>query len=239
MLGLGLGMGVGNKASMLPVSAFPSIDAIPPGALVLDSDGGVKACRWAVELNGSDSLRFATSKPNLSGSDWSLSWLQSDRAISAVGNRLLNIFDSGKAVLRLNQIAGGMFRLSLSTDGSTTVAYIDTISPIIDTKFHKFSIEKIGNSIALIVDGIFATMSIGAWSVLTASIVEFRDSGADLRPLVLANIGQGDTIYGNDLFPCTESSGTVIANTYTPSRPATLSDPNAHVKALVPVSLST
>ena len=39
MLGLGLGMGVGNKAPLLPVSAFPSID---PGALVLDSDGVVK-----------------------------------------------------------------------------------------------------------------------------------------------------------------------------------------------------
>ena len=56
MLGLGLGMGVGNKAPLLPVSAFPSVADIPPGALVLDSDGVVKECRWvfckSVNLEG-------------------------------------------------------------------------------------------------------------------------------------------------------------------------------------------
>lgn len=45
MLGLGLGMGVGNKAPLLPVSALPSIDA--PGALVLGSDGVVNKVRFS------------------------------------------------------------------------------------------------------------------------------------------------------------------------------------------------
>lgn len=44
MLGLGLGMGVGNKVPLLPVSEFTSIDAIQPGMVVLDSDGVVKEC---------------------------------------------------------------------------------------------------------------------------------------------------------------------------------------------------
>ena len=54
MLGLGLGMGVGNKAPLLPVSAFPSVADIPPGMVVLDSDGAVKKKVKVMKNEGSD-----------------------------------------------------------------------------------------------------------------------------------------------------------------------------------------
>ena len=61
MLGLGLGMGVGNKAPLLPVSALPSIDA--PGALVLDSDGVVKQKIVVANLDGADIVSFPFTLP--------------------------------------------------------------------------------------------------------------------------------------------------------------------------------
>ena len=41
-LGLGLGLGIGKGNIYPPASSWPTVAAIPPGALVLDSDGVVK-----------------------------------------------------------------------------------------------------------------------------------------------------------------------------------------------------
>ena len=236
-LGIGMGLSVGAGNGLPLSSSWPSVSDIPPGMLVLDSDGVVKQKRFAVELNGPDSLRFSTSTISLSTTNWSLSWTQSDRAVSAIGNRLLGIYDGERSVVRINQITGGYFRLTLSTDGSNAVAYIDHTNAIVDTRFHSFRIEKIGDNIALIIDGVSVSTSIGTWSATNASIVEFKDSGIDLRPLVLANIKQCDSVSCNDFFPCTEQAGTEIANINSPNRPATLSDATAHTETLVPVSM--
>lgn len=57
-LGLGLGLGIGKGNIYPPVSAFPTVDAIPPGALVLDSDGVVNECRWGFHNEGTDYINL-------------------------------------------------------------------------------------------------------------------------------------------------------------------------------------
>ena len=63
-----------NDRSIKPVSAFPSVAAIPPGALVLDSDGVVMEKRFTVYMNGPDTLIFAPVASNIKDIDWEFSF---------------------------------------------------------------------------------------------------------------------------------------------------------------------
>ena len=241
MLGLGLGMGVGNKAPLLPVSAYPTIADIPPGALVLDSDGVVKKKRFVVELNGPDTITFPPVSTDMKNNDWEISLVFND--INPAQSRYSDILrvrktsEFGAIIFLIYINPSKKLACELRNDG---VAYQSVVTTgILGQNFEKVRVTKVGTAITLYALGEVKTIDSGGWNAENAFISIVSDYEGQARPLQVSGIQQVLNGVPLDCFPCDSETGTVIANQCRPSRPATLSDATAHVRALVPVSLLT
>ena len=240
MLGLGIGMGVGNKAPLLPVYAFPSVSDIPPGALVLDSDGEVKEKRFVVELNGPDTLTFAPISADLKAIDWEFSMLFCDvNPSQSTYSRIVQFLAGSLANIILVASTTGGLEIYLRNDGATTVHSVTMGASYNNSKYHKITFGMAGGLFyAMSENEQKQTIAVPNWTGTGFSSVLISDTQISIRPIQISKIKQvsGSSV---DCFQCNEQTGTAIANQCTPSRPATLSDAAAHVGALVPVSLLT
>ena len=85
-------------------------------------------------------------------------------------------------------------------------------------------------------DGVLSTFDVNmnGWEPVSGDSIISIFASFDTSPFQVCNIQQSLNGVLIDNIPCTEVSGTALANTITPSRLATLSDANAHALAWVP-----
>ena len=238
MLGLGLGMGVGNNAPLLPVSAFPTIAAIPPGALVLDSDGVVKEKRFVVELNGPDTLTVLPLSTDLKNTNWEIQLCFMDANKSQTGpSQILRILDSTNA-LKLSLAITTDKKLTMELWNGTSWVYGVTTSTVYNSSYNSIVIKKNGSAVSLTALGETKNISsTTSWAYAQIGSVKLSDVNTDVRPLRVCGITQSLNGVVVDKFACKEEYGASLENAINPERPATLSDATAHVGDLVPVSL--
>ena len=117
---------------------------------------------------------------------------------------------------------------------------MSSIGDVLDGNFHRIAIGANGNTGYCKIDGVITnTVDITAWrnaahpSVSNNAIYD-SNTTAGTTPLYVADIQQSVNGVLIDSIPCTETTGTTLANITTPSRPATLSDATAHDLAWVP-----
>ena len=227
-----------NDRSIKPVNAWPSIADIPQGALVLDSDGVVKQKRFVVELNGPDTLTFQPPASDLKSINWEFSICFRDvNSSQNTFSRIIQFMASSLAnLIIVANITGGL-EFYLRNDGSNNAHLFRMDSTYNDLEYHKLTFG--------VYAGVFyafsekepkKTITIQNWNGTGFTSVLISDTQISIRPLQVSTIKQA-TSEIVDCFACDEQSGTVIANACMPSRPATLSDADAHVGTLVPVSL--
>ena len=78
------------RRKAVPVGNWPTVADIPPGALVLDSDGTVNKKRFVIELNGPDTITFPPVSADMKNNDWEISLVFND--INPVQSRYSDIF---------------------------------------------------------------------------------------------------------------------------------------------------
>lgn len=243
-LGLGLGLGIGKGNIYPPVSAFPTVADIPPGALVLDSDGVVKEYSWVVELNGPDFLFVQTSYTTINVANQKIQVALRDvfAGVSSLSQFVYMRNADRTAFITMYQTAlAGVVRAQILNANGTTFGTV--VGPSINTAdgdYHEVALLFI-NSVAYIeVDNVRGVgLSVASWVQPVFSRIDFSDTSAENRPLQVCCIKQEISGSLVDWYKCDESSGAVLANQCDPTRPATLSDSTAHAEALVPVSLMT
>lgn len=128
----------------------------------------------------------------------------------------------------------------LNCYNSSGVNNLDLVSTkrISKGMFNEVSIEILQDSLILTVNGVSVSAQ---WSdnnrgsaIDSDGLMTFSDSTAFVSPLQICCIKQYLNGTLLDWFKCDESTGTTLANTATPSRPASLSDSTAHALAWVP-----
>jgi len=148
----------------------------------------------------------------------------------ATGSRVIFSF-SGKIVGYV--LSSGRLWIDVdSTVGYETSREVPTVN-ICDGLWHLISIEFTTTSIIVKVDAYSNTVNTSGYSSPNIALVTISSKN-DVDPLQVCNIQQSLNGVLIDNIPCTESTGTSLANTTSPSRPATLSDANAHALSWVP-----
>jgi len=229
---------VSRGFSPIPFTAFGSdINNVPEGMLVLD-DGVVNICRYVVNLSGPDTISYIPINSDLKTIDWSFKFLFLDNNLTAtVDTRILTFTASAMSNLIVLAKANGYLGIVLRNDGVSNIASTNINLNHSDGKWHIMEIEKIGSTLTLKSDLGNSSISTNLWTGTGFTGVSIFDNGVEVRPLSVCNIYSTINSSNLDFIPCDELSGTILNNIITPDRFANLSDPTAHLKALVPVSI--
>lgn len=153
-------------------------------------------------------------------------------SIFAVANTIGTAFISFQ-VARTN---GGNIYVQIQNTDNTAFLFGVTSKAITDSLYHSLELrfDPENQDVSMFVDDEFIqSWSTVGWMFGNASGFAMQPTEG-FSPLQIPNVKISVDGALLDNIPCTEVSGTTLANLATPSRPATLSDANAHDLAWVP-----
>ena len=240
-----------NDRSIKLASSWPSVSDIPPGAIVLDSDGVIKECRWVGNfVNNNVTTLQDTILCNFgfnANADYELTLIFSSNPSNVVP--YFGLFccggQGGVATTRGLWIERGNlapYLIAAVFDSSGGIQRLSEGSSLIDNKFYALTIRKIGAAVHYVVDGVIKkttqqTITVNTFaSIVIGSQVSSRSIAGQIAKVNLVHSNQEESF----CYDFTEGGGLTLYDRCGNGRNGEITDAlpaDFWKKALVPVSL--